>query len=234
MRDDEIDEIVNKAVPAPQSPRPEVLQRARASIAASLRPVRPMPADWVLTGALVLVCAAVSLAGAFHVGLFGFEKMDLVQRGLVFPVLGILLWATARTMVAEMIPGSRRSLTPGVLVVLCCVGLAGLFASLFRDPGMDQFVSIGIGCLTAGLLHAIPATLLSWFVVRRGFALNAVSAGLVAGMLGGLAGVGMLELHCPNFETAHLLVWHLAVVPLSGALAALVGWIARGLVRTGA
>ncbi len=233
MRDDEIDEIVSKAVPAPQSPRPEVLQRVTASIAASLRPVRPIAADWVLTGALVLVCVAVSLGDALRVGLFGFEKMDLVQRGLVFPVLGILLWTTARTMVAEMIPGSRRSLMAGALLVLSCVALAGLFASLFRDPGMDQFVSIGIACLTAGLLHAIPAALLSWFVVRRGFALNAVSAGLVAGMLGGLAGVGMLELHCPNFETAHLLVWHLAVVPLSGALGALVGWIARGLVRTG-
>lgn len=234
MRDKEIDEIVNKAVPAPQSPRPEVLQRITDSLQPTLRPVRPLPANWMLTGALVLACAAVAFVGALRGGLFGFEKMDLVQRALVFPALAILLWATARTMVAEMIPGSRRSVMPGVLLVLGCVGLAGLFASLFHDPGMDHFVSIGIGCLTAGLEHAIPAGVLSWFVVRRGFALNAVSAGLVAGMLGGLAGIGMLELHCPNFETAHLLVWHLAVVPVSGALGALIGGVARRWVRNGA
>jgi hypothetical protein len=43
-------------------------------------------------------------------------------------------------------------------------------------------------------------------------------------MLGGLAGVGVLELHCTNFQAAHVLVWHTAVVPLSGAAGALVGW----------
>jgi hypothetical protein len=43
-------------------------------------------------------------------------------------------------------------------------------------------------------------------------------------MLGGLAGVGLLELHCPNFQTAHILVWHAAVVPVSAALGAWLGW----------
>ena len=75
--------------------------------------------------------------------------------------------------------------------------------------------------------HALPAALLSWLVVRRGFAINPVSAGLIAGALGGIAGVGMLELHCPNFEAAHLLVWHMAVVPLSAALGAFAGWLIR-------
>ncbi len=32
-------------------------------------------------------------------------------------------------------------------------------------------------------------------------------------MLGGLAGVGVLELHCPNFQAAHVLVLALAVSP---------------------
>jgi hypothetical protein len=35
----------------------------------------------------------------------------------------------------------------------------------------------------------------------------------------------MLELHCPNFETAHLLVWRTAVIPVRGALGAGVGWL---------
>jgi hypothetical protein len=62
-------------------------------------------------------------------------------------------------------------------------------------------------------------------LLRRGFALNSVSAGLAAGMLGGLTGVGVLELHCPNFQAAHVLLWHTAVAPLSGAVGAMVGWM---------
>jgi len=61
--------------------------------------------------------------------------------------------------------------------------------------------------LAIGLLPAVPAGLLSWLVLRRGFPVGAVSAGLAPGMP---AGVEMLELHCPNFEAAHVLVWHMA------------------------
>jgi len=81
-------------------------------------------------------------------------------------------------------------------------------------------------CLGIGVLHAIPAGLLSWLVLRRGFAVEPNSAGLSAGTLAGLAGVGMLELHCPNFQTAHVLVWHLGVLLASAGLGALCGWVA--------
>jgi hypothetical protein len=47
----------------------------------------------------------------------------------------------------------------------------------------------------------------------------------VAGTLAGLAGVTMLELHCPNFEALHVMLWHTAVVPASGAAGALLGWL---------
>jgi hypothetical protein len=232
VRDDEIDAILNGTPPAPANPRPEVLGRVTDLILGSLRPVRPMPPTWALISLLMLVCAAVLIGGALRVGLYGFDKMDALQRGLVYPVLVLLLWFAARTMVAEMIPASRRSVTAGALLITSCVGLAGLFALMFRDHSVENFVPIGIGCLIAGLQHAIPSALLSWFVVRRGLAQNPVSAGLVAGTLGGLAGVGMLELHCPNFETAHLVVWHIAVVPVSSALGALAGWVARAWRRS--
>ena len=37
----------------------------------------------------------------------------------------------------------------------------------------------------------------------------------------------VLELHCVNFEALHVLVWHTAVVPVSAAAGALVGWALR-------
>jgi hypothetical protein len=178
-----------------------------------------------MTGGLVLVCVAVSLVGAARAGFFGVEKMDLLKRSLIFPALFLFAWAAGSAFVHEMIPGSLRRVSPGALLGLGSVALFGVFASLFRDYQTDHFVSLGITCLLTGLLHAIPAALLGWLLLRRGFALNSVSAGLAAGTLGGLAGVGVLELHCPNVQAAHVLVWHTAVVPLSAATGALVGWM---------
>jgi hypothetical protein len=122
-----------------------------------------------------------------------------------------------------MIPASRLRISPGALPVLSSVALLALLACLFRDYHTDHFFSAGIACLLTGLLHAIPAGLLSWLMLRGGFAVNPASAGLVAGTLGSLAGVGMLELHCPNFQATHILLWHTAVVPLGGALGAMLG-----------
>jgi hypothetical protein len=158
--------------------------------------------------------------------------MNLLERSLVFPALGLLACLAAVSFVHQMIPASRLRLSPGALLALNSVALLAVFADLFRDYHTDHFFSAGIACLLTGLLHAIPAGLLSWLMLRRGFAVNPASAGLVAGTLGGLAGVGMLELHCPNFQAAHILVWHTAVVPVSAALGALLGWELRFRARS--
>ena len=227
MRDEEIDEVLKKAARAPDDLRPEMLQRVADSIKPSLCPVRPLPPTWVMAGGLVLVCAVVSFAGAARAGFFGFEKMDLLERLLIFPALVLLAWMAGSEFVHAMIPGSRRRISPGAFLGFASAALLAVFAFLFRDYRTDHFFSVGIVCLLTGFLHAIPAALLGWLLLRRGFAVSSVSAGLVAGVLGGLAGVGVLELHCPNFEAAHVLVWHTAVVPLSGAAGALVAWTLR-------
>jgi hypothetical protein len=113
------------------------------------------------------------------------------------------------------------------------VALLGVFALLFRDYRSDHFFSAGIACLLAGLLVAIPAAILSWSLLRRGFAVNPVAAGLVRGALAGGSGVTMLELHCGNFQTLHVLVWPTVVAPVSAGAGAgagagaLVGWALR-------
>lgn len=227
MKDEEIDDVLKKSARVRQPLALETLKSVADSIKPSLRPVRPLPPTWAITGGLILVCAAISLAGAARAGFFGFARMDLLERLVVFPVLVLLVWVAASEFVHTMIPGSLRRISPGALLVFASAALLAVFAFLFRDYQTDHFFSIGIACLITGFLHAIPAALLGWLVLRRGFAVNPLSAGLVAGVLGGLAGVGMLELHCPNFQAAHVLVWHTAVVPLSGAAGALVGWALR-------
>lgn len=227
MKDQEIDDLLERAAHAPQELKPETLQRIADSIKPSLRPIRPLRPTWMLAGELVLVSAAISLAGAAHSGFFGFEKMDLVHRLLIFPALLVLAGTAATAFVHEMIPGSRRRISSSALLATASIALTAVFLLLFRDYHVDHFVSAGIVCLLTGFLYSVPAGLLSWFLLRRGCALNSVSAGLAAGTLGGLAGVAMLELHCPNFQAAHVLVWHTAVVPLGSAVGALTAWAFR-------
>lgn len=111
-----------------------------------------------------------------------------------------------------------------MLTTALIVALLGVFALLFRNYRSDHFVSAGIACLLAGLLVALPVAFLSWLLLRRGFAVDPVGAALVGGTLAGVSGVTLLELQCPNFQALHVLVWHTAVVPVSAAAGALVGW----------
>jgi len=164
-------------------------------------------------------------------GPHGVQKMSVLEIGLIFPVLAILVWMGAVLCVAEAIPGSRRPLTPWLLAISGCIALAGVFGLLFRDYRTERFVSQGMTCLIAGLGLALPASLAVWWFLRRGFAVNSVAAGLANGTLAGLAGVTMLELHCPNFEAPHVMFWHIAVLPVSGAIGRLVAWTARAYCR---
>ncbi|HMD70104.1 MAG TPA: NrsF family protein [Bryobacteraceae bacterium] len=227
MRDREIDEILKQAAHSAPGVDPAVLDRVARSIGASLAPVRPLPPAGALAGGLVLICAAVALAGAALLGLHGVQKLSVFEDALVFPVLGILICLTAKALAGEMIPGSRRRVAPGFLLGAGSLALLAVFAVLFRDYRTERFVSQGAACLTAGLLHAIPAALASWLFLRRGFAVNSVATGLAAGTLAGLAGVTMLELHCANFQALHVMLWHTAVMPISGAAGALLAWLLR-------
>lgn len=224
MRDEEIDEILTRAAQAPNEVDPALLDSIAGSIGSSLGPVRALPPARVLVGGLASICMAVALAGAALLGLHGIRNLSLVARALIFPALGVLIWLAATACVGETIPGSRRRVSPGVLLGAGSLALLALFAVVFRDYRTDRFVSQGAACLTAGLLQAIPAGLGGWLLLRRGFAVKSIAAGLLAGTLGGLAGVTMLELHCPNFQALHVMLWHTAVMPLSAAAGALLAW----------
>lgn len=229
MKDKEIDDILKKAAETPHRVDPALLDRVTASLGASLGPVRPLPPPWILATGAILVCAAIALAGAARLGLSGFRELSGLQRVLIFPALAIQIGLAATVCVRERIPGSRRAVAPGLLLAACCVSLLAVFAVLFHDYATERFVHQGVTCLVAGLLHAVPAALAIALLLRRGFAVNPVAAGLAAGTLAGLAGLGMLELHCANFEAPHLMLWHTAVVPVAAAAGALLASFVRSL-----
>jgi hypothetical protein len=215
MREKDIDDILNREAGASPDVDPALLDRIAGAMGASLRPVRPLPSSGVLVAALMVVSIAVASAGATILGLHGIQAMSAARMALIFPVLLTLICLAAVVCQSEMIPGSRHPVAPWVLLASGCAALTAVFALLFTDYRFERFLSQGIACLTAGLLLAIPTAVVSWWVLRRGFAVNSTAAGLAVGTLAGLAGVGMLELHCPNFQAPHIMVWHTAVLALS-------------------
>jgi hypothetical protein len=227
VNDRDIDEVLRKTAEAPHSVEPVLLQRIAGLLEPSLRPVRPLPRTWVLALGLVLIGAAVALVGAFRAGFYGLEKMDLLERVVIFPALFFVAYAAGTEFVTAMIPGSRRRVSSTNLLAIAVVVLLAVFGLLFRDYHIEHFFSAGILCLVAGVLHAIPVGLLSWLLLRRGFAVNPIAAGLIGGTLAGLAGITLLELHCANFQAFHILVWHTAVVPVSAAFGAVLGRVFR-------
>jgi len=227
MRDREIDDILKKAAGALPEADPALVERVSNTVASSAHPVRALPPARVLAAGLLSIGAGFALAGAALLGLHGIARLSAPAIALIFPVLAALSWLAALAGAAEMTPGSRRPVGPALLPAAASTLLVAVFALLFHDYRMDRFVPQGIACLTAGMLLAFPAGVAGWLLVRRGYALNTVAAGMALGTLAGLAGVTMLELHCANFEAPHVMVWHTAVIPLSTVVGALAGRAVR-------
>ena len=217
MNNDPLNEALDRDPALSRPVDPALLGRIAQSIGESLQPVRPMPPTWALVSGLMLIGIAVATGGAWHLGLAGLHKMSAADVAVIFPALGLLLWAAAARYTSEMIPGSRVPGSWWVLPAAVIVVLVAAFGVMFQDYATELFVHQGMVCLTAGLALAIPAGLASWWLLRRGFAVDSLTAGIARGTLAGLAGVGMLELHCANFEAPHVMLWHTAVVPVSGA-----------------
>jgi hypothetical protein len=239
MNDSEIDEVLERRIGLAHPLDPALLKRVSGSIGDGLRPVRPLGPVWVLASLLTLVSALIAVTGASSLGLYGIRNLSGAELGAIFPALAIFTWLAALLCVAQTTPGGFRWKNPRIVepvmtnppmfILVILAGWLAVDALLFRDYGMNSLVPAGIPCLRAGLIVAIPTGFGIWILLRRGFAVNPVEAGLAAGTLAGLAGLTMLELHCPNFLALHVMVWHTAVIPISALVGALLARIAARL-----
>jgi hypothetical protein len=223
VTDKEIDSVLKWAADGPHDVEESVVARVSNMVLPSLRPVRPLPSPGVIALGLQFIFLLVAIVGATLLGFNGVHVLSGAESALIFWVLGSLARLAASTGAAEMVPGSKSRVDPLILLASCTVVFVAVFAILFRDYRMDRFVPDGIHCLETGMLLAAAAGLLLWLVIRRGLILNPTAAGVATGTLAGLAGLGLLELHCPILKAMHLMVWHIAVVPLSGLAGYLVG-----------
>ena len=227
MKDEEIDDVLKRAAGPLPEVDPSLIRRIAGSIGAGLQPVRPLPPAWLLRLAVATLCAGAAAIAGGLLGMHGLQKMHLADAALIFAALAAFIWLGAESCVSEMIPGSRHILTPPRLMAAACVAMTAVFACLFRDYRIERFVAQGIPCLKAGLALAAPVALACWLILRRGMAVDRPAAGLAFGILAGLSGLAMLELHCANFEAVHVMVWHTAVPLLSGAVGLLATWRRR-------
>ena len=180
---------------------------------------------WLQIASLVAMLGTIALLGAAQLGFFGLHRLSAPQAAVIFLTLGGAAWLASAASVAAMIPGARRLAGPGLALGGGVIAILAVFAIVFHDYTLGHFVPDGVTCLKAGMLFAVPAGLMAALILRRGYAVNRTAAGVAAERWRGLAGLTLLELHCPNIRAPHVMVWHVAPVPLG----ALCGWLIYSL-----
>jgi hypothetical protein len=227
VKPDEIDRILAQAAdPAlPPGAGRDAKKRVERAILNDLHPVRPLAPAWVFAVVLAALFAAISVGVASVLGLHGIRALSPVQRSLIFPTLLVAAWLAAVGCASEMRPAAGSRLGALTLIFSAAV-FTGLFSLIFHGYGTQHFVAEGVPCLVMGLGVSIPVGLVILYILRRGYVMDWTMAGLAAGALSGLTGLGMLELACPNLQAIHVLTWHVAVLVSSGILGYAGGWVA--------
>lgn len=196
-----------------------------AAILSDLRPVRRLPSAAVSLGAMaVAVAAAIAAGGALlHPG--AWPLLGEARQFAVFLPLAVCCALLAAWLERQMSPGRKYGGVLGIGAMASAAILAGVLLTSFQPTAEPSFVAHGLICLRAGLAFAIPTAAVLFLILRRGAALEPLRTGAAAGALAGLAGLAILELHCPNFNAWHIWVWHAGVT----AVCALAGLAAGRL-----
>lgn len=207
---------------------PALLDRVRTPIFASFARVRLLAPAGVFAVAFLAIFVVVAMAGAKYLGMYGPRAMTPGQRVAMFAVLVAGAVLAAVTTAQHMRPGAR-SLRGAVLFTIAITAIEAAFFALFHDYSTSRFVHFGAACLRAGLWCALPAGVLVWLLLRRGYAVAPVSTGAAVGVVAGLAGLTALQLHCPVLTVPHMALWHAGILIGSVAAGAGIGWAARSL-----
>jgi len=183
--------------------------------------VRPLAAARHFFRAFVGIFFSIVALGVYRMGAFAIAVMTPLQTAAILSALAISTGLLAYSLVHQIVPGSRHRIPPRPLPVAITILLTIAIALLFQFQHERHFWGNAWGCIRAGtpigVLAAVPFSLL----LRRGAILSASMTGAATGLLAGLVGTTVLEIHCPNLDAWHILVSHLGVAMLC-ALAGLV------------
>jgi hypothetical protein len=190
------------------------LKQIQAAIKVDLRPVRPLASSGAFLLAFMLISLAVVAIGPLLLGVNGWNALSNIQRMTIFTALTADAILLAVSVVRQMAPGGKHSISPRLLPIGVLALLILVTSVIFQVRHESAFVPDGLACLRNGLTYSIPAALLFCFVLSRGAVLYPKLTGAGAGGFAGLIGVSVLEVGCPNLDLYHILVWHLGVILL--------------------
>ena len=213
------------------APSPERMRQIQASLVEDLQPVKPLASTATVLSALAISFVLVSAAGVLQLHAYGWHVLGAGQKLVVFACLALGAAVLALSAIGQMRPGSRFAVSPAWLPAGALLLLAAAMAAVFEPRPEAAFAVRGVRCLRAGLIYTAPGGLLSWFWLRRGAALDARLMGATAGAFAALMGVTVLEIHCPNLNLNHILVWHLGVLVSAALAGAAVGSVVAVLRR---
>ena len=205
--------------------RPALAEGIASRLAADLQIVRPLPSAGYLAAALTGIFAVLAGLIGFGLGAHAIAKMDWLIASVTFTSLTISAGLLAAALAAFMAPGSRQIVRPLWLAIGVLLGLGIVFAALFSYFPESAFGLRAWRCLRTGLAGGLLAAIPIWSILRRGAVLDARSCGALAGMLAGLTGTALLEIHCPDFNIAHVLAGHWAAALLGAGI----GWLTGGI-----
>ncbi|MGA2742933.1 MAG: NrsF family protein [Bryobacteraceae bacterium] len=188
--------------------RPELTKAIAEGIGRNLSAVRPLrPFGYYAAGfALIFLAPIVAALGMLSTN--GIAGMSTAAIVIAFGALVVCAALLAVSLAADMSPGSRRPAPSVVLTGGILLSLAAMFCVLLPYHTETSFWVPSGNCLQLGVVFAVPTAALAWGLLRRGAVLSPAISGAAAGLLGGLAGLTVLEIHCPDHNLAHVLVAH--------------------------
>ncbi len=147
-------------------------------------------------------------------GAFAIAVMTPLQTAAILSALAVSTGLLAYSLVHQMVPGSRHRISPRLLPVGITISLTIVIAVLFQFQHERNFWGHAWACIRAGTPIGVLAAVPFWLMLRRGAILSPGMTGAATGLLAGLVGTSVLEIHCPNLDAWHILVSHLGVAML--------------------
>jgi len=217
---------LNSSVPVdPLSPA--ALRKIAESLADNLRPVRPLAPARYFVGAFVGIFVSIVAVSVYRLGAFAIAVMTPLQTTAILSTLAIGAGLVVYSLVNQMVPGSRHRIPPARLAVGITTLVAMVMAVLFRVQQEENFWGNAAVCIRAGTLVGSLTAVPFWLLLRRGAILSPRLTGAAAGLLAGLAGTSMLEIHCPNLNAWHILLSHLGAATLCALAGLAIGLTAE-------
>jgi hypothetical protein len=209
MKDRELDQLLGAANFPPLTARR--VNAIESAVVADLKPVRPLAPAGKYAAAFLCILVGACILGCLLVGQHGWSALSSLQRTLIFVPLAAVAALLVYSVVHQMTPAAKYPRSTAMLASAFFLWLLVIMQMIFRPIAEPAFVEHGFACFRTGMAFALPSGLLFALLLRRGAGLTPLLTGATAGGLAGLTGLTVLEIHCPNLNLYHIVVWHVAV-----------------------